>query len=270
MRPAAPSKHFSNADSLDSVKRPATSSSDDGFILGRHRRRPTSRRWLASRLALAGLALALLGASVPLALMRRAVSTQPPTVSPSPTLPPIRPAFVFPLERVLTSSTGRNRRAAVQEAAAAIQTTLSRFYDQVFLDPLAWKGGIPAETWDAFAASLRERAISDAESLTLADIGPQIARLFPDRSSLRVRLLLDPNGRPQAAVAEVTFRAWGSLLQGEGIEVLNEGSFLLRPGRGGWVVVGYPSATTTVQSLPPPGTRRDAAGIPFPQGDPSS
>jgi len=71
-------------------------------------------------------------------------------------------------------------------------------------------------------------------------------------------------------VAEVTFRAWGSLLQGEGVEVLNEGSFLLRPGKGAWVIVGYPSAATTVQSLPPPGTRRQAAGMPFPQGDPSS
>jgi hypothetical protein len=153
--------------------------------------------------------------------------------------------------------------------AADIQTTLSRFYDRVFLDPLSWKD-VPADAWDAFAPSVRDRAISDAKSLTPAGIAPQLVGLAAGRSSLGVRVLLDPRGRPHAAIANVVFRADGSLLEGERVEVVSQGSYLLRPSRGGWLIVGYPSATVTVRMLLPEATRRLALGIPSPQAGPSS
>ncbi|MGH2572123.1 MAG: hypothetical protein ACRDGU_01305 [Actinomycetota bacterium] len=219
---------------------------------------------------LIGLALVLLGVAVPLGItLRPTVVTRPPAASPNPMSQPPRPPFVLPLVNVAASSTGRVRHRAARDVAAGIQTTLSRFYDRVFLDPLSWKN-VPDDAWDAFAPSVRDRAISDAKSLTPGDIGPQLAGLAAGRSSLGVRVLLDPRGRPHAAIANVVFRADGTLLDGDRVEVVGQGSYLLRPGRGGWLIVGYPSATVTVRMLLPEATRRLALGIPSPQAGPSS
>jgi hypothetical protein len=50
-------------------------------------------------------------------------------------------------------------------------------------------------------------------------------------------------------VAEVVFRAAGEITSGEQIRVINRASFIFRPSSGVWLIVGYPSADTTVKTV---------------------
>jgi hypothetical protein len=159
-------------------------------------------------------------------------------------------ALVLPLSKTSSVATARRNRAAVQTAAASIQITLSAFYDAAFMDPKT-RRDLPPDAWTGFAEPLRKQAKADAVSLTLGDTGPSIERLSVTRASLFVKLLLDPRGRPQAAVATVVFDASGTLAGGEPVTVSNRASFLLRPSGKDWLVVGYPSAQTSVESPPP-------------------
>jgi ketosteroid isomerase-like protein len=160
---------------------------------------------------------------------------------------------VFPLTRTTTVSTSRKGSpAAAREAESGIQATLSAFYDAAFMDPKARKQGLPPASWKAFAEPLQQRAKADAASLTLGEAASGIQSLSVTDASLSVRLLLDPQGHPDAAVATVIFDASGKLAGGEPVAVSNRATFLLRPSGDAWLVVGYPGATTTVDSVPSP------------------
>jgi hypothetical protein len=176
---------------------------------------------------------------------------------------------VFPLDRTGAIATGRRNNAAARTAATRIQTTLSAFYDAAFMDPQTWKQGLSESAWDAFAEQVQEQAKSDAGSLTLGETGSSIDQLSVTEASLSVRVLLDPRGRPHAAVATVVFDASGTLSSGEAVLVSNRASFLLEPHGAKWLVVGYPSARTDVEtpSTPSPGARPSAT--PTGSGSPS-
>jgi hypothetical protein len=206
----------------------------------------TRKRRLASRLMLVALSLVLLGISIPLALSRQDEETAQPR---PPASAPPRIPFAFALDDVRTSTTGTGGKNVADGVASDIQTSLSGFYDQAFLDPLARTEGIPLGVWEVFAETLRDRATRDAEALTLGEVAAQVAALEVTRSSLDVRVLLDPRGRPHAAVAEVVFRAAGEITSGEQIRVINRASFIFRPSSGVWLIVGYPSADTTVKTV---------------------
>jgi hypothetical protein len=203
-------------------------------------------------LTLVALSLVLLAISIPLALARQsreAAQPQPPS-APSLSPAPPRVPFGFILDEVRASATGSKGQRAAGDVAADVQSSLSGFYDRVFLDPLTWTAeGVPPGVWEVFAETLRDRASKDAEALTLGEVAAQVAALEVTRSSLDVRVLLDPRGRPQAAMAEVLFRAAGSITSGEEIKIVNRASFIFRPSPGGWLIVGYPSADTTVRTV---------------------
>jgi hypothetical protein len=185
--------------------------------------------------------------------------SQPPSTS---SLPP-REAFVFPLSHTASVATGKRNANAAKAAAVDIQATLSSFYDAAFMDPNAWKQGLSADAWNAFARSVRERAKKDATSLTLGEAGSGLTALSITNASLSVRLLLDPKGRPEAAVATVVFETSGSLTGGEPVMVSNQASFLMQPIDGRWLVVGYPKANTEVEApspTPSPGAASPSSG----------
>ncbi|HEY3210523.1 MAG TPA: hypothetical protein VGL18_12165, partial [Actinomycetota bacterium] len=82
-------------------------------------------------------------------------------------------------------------------------------------------------------------------------------------ASLSVRVLLDPKGHPEAAVAAVVFETSGTLSGGEPVQVSNHASFLMRPIDGSWLVVGYPKAKTEVDApspTPSPGAASPSSG----------
>jgi hypothetical protein len=175
---------------------------------------------------------------------------------------------VFPLSATGSVSTGKRNGGAVRAAAAKVQATLSAFYDAAFLDPATRRQALSASAWNAFARDVREQARSDAASLTLGETGANIDTLSVTDATLSVRVLLDPQGRPQAAVATVAFDAAGMLKGGEAVVVTNRASFLLRPAGANWVVVGYPDASTDVQS-PTPSPSGTASPTPAPSGSSS-
>jgi hypothetical protein len=189
--------------------------------------------------------------------------TQPPSTSPA---PPPREAFVFPLSATASVATGKRNATAAKAAAADIQATLSAFYDEAFMDPKAWKQGLPASAWSAFDSSAQERAKNDAASLTLGETGSRLTHLSVTKASLSVRVLLDPKGHPEAAVATVVFETTGTLTGGEPVQVSNLASFLMRPIDGKWLVVGYAKAKTEVEA---PSPTPSASGTPTPTGSAS-
>lgn len=157
----------------------------------------------------------------------------------------------------------------MRDAATKVQATLSAFYDAAFMDPRTRQRGLPPGAWNAFAKAVQEQAKSDAGSLTLGEAGSTIDRMSVTEASLSVRVLLDPRGRPQAAIALVVFDASGTLPGGEAVQVTNRASFLLRPAAGGrWLVVGYPSAKTEVQA-PSPTPSPGASSAATPSASPS-
>jgi hypothetical protein len=263
MRPAPPSGTPSESDSLDENDLTPLSAGSR-----RNERQSRSRQWWAARIG-AGVVLLVLIAVGGLALLGGGGAPGPagPPPATSPPAPP-RTEFVFPLVKTGAVATGRRNNTAARTAATRIQTALSRFYDAAFMDPETWKNGLAAEAWDAFAEPLREQAMSDAASLTLGDAESSVDQLSVTEASLSVRLLLDPRGRPRAAVATVVFDASGTLSGGEAVLVSNRASFLLEPEGSRWLVVGYPTARTEVNT-PSPSPSPGASGSPTPTGSPS-
>ena len=132
------------------------------------------------------------------------------------------------------------------------------------MDPATWKGGVPDKAWKIFDPSILDRAQGDAEAFTMGDPPPDLATLSVQKSALVVKVLLDPKGRADAAVAEVTFVASGKLKDGTGVEVTNRVSLWLQVEEGLWFVTGYPSASTNVETAdavatPSPGTPSGSA-----------
>jgi hypothetical protein len=106
--------------------------------------------------------------------------------------------------------------------------------------------------------------------LTLGEAGSSIDQLSVTEASLSVRVLLDPRGRPRAAVATVVFDASGTLSSGEAVLVSNRASFLMEPDGTRWVVVGYPTARTKVETPPTPSPGASASATPTGSAPPSS
>jgi len=197
--------------------------------------------------AAAGSAIALFGKGTA-HRTPRTVSSATPGASPT----PARPSFVFALDQAVAVSThGRNGQGIARDSAVEIDGLLSAFYDRAFLDPATWSKGLPASAWEPFDPSVRSHAMKDAGSLTLGPDAARVAELTVTHSSLSVRVLFDPAGSPIAAVADVAFHAAGRLGTGQQAEVSSAASFLLRVDAGQWVIVGYPSANTTLDAASP-------------------
>jgi hypothetical protein len=258
MRPAPPKQPHPEDESslqtepsivLDGQSTDATAEQKDRVVVLPHGR----RRLVIGRVLLALVALALLTLAI------RQVTRNAPGAAPGPlpgvgptTTPtiPARPPFFFPIKAEAPATTGKARPAAARDASIEIGARLSTFYDTVFMDPATWTGGVPDDAWKVFDPSIVDRARADAEAFTMGGRAGGLATLSVTTSNLAVKVLLDPAGNPSTAVAEVDFVATGMTKDGQEVTVTNHVSFLLRPSRGLWVVFGYPSASTEVETAP--------------------
>jgi hypothetical protein len=201
--------------------------------------------------AAAVLALALAGLSVWLFTRGSTPSSRTggPSVKPtvSPTVPG-RPAFFFHIKSRPPAATGRLNRAAAEDAAIEIGSRLATFYDTAFMDPATWTNGIPKDAWAIFDPTVADRARNDAKAFTLSDRGSDLTKLSVTQSSLDVKVLLDPAGKPYGAAAQVVFNAVGTLQNGQTVNVTNHADLLWRLEQGQWLVIAYPSASTIVES----------------------
>jgi hypothetical protein len=213
----------------------------------------------------AGLAVLLTAIVVPLVLASPSSESAAGPAPPPPALnSPPRPVFQFASPSVSVASLGPARGiVASQQAAPQVQAVLSSFYDQAFVDPSTWTKGVPAAAWNVFDQSVRAKAEQDATSLALGAQAPTLSHLDVTDSSLAVRFLVDPKGALSLAAADVRFTASGTLKDGQLLQVTNQATFLLRQVAGQWLIVGYPVASTRVESSAPP-TPSPAATSPSP------
>jgi hypothetical protein len=246
MRPAPPTQPLPDDDAASSTE-PSIALDEQPSRAGPRSGGRPRLVWFAAAflpLAVAGLALWLLTkGSTP------ATQTASPAASPtvSPSAPP-RPAFVFDIRSRPPAAPGKLKRDAAEDASVEIGARLSAFYDTVFMDPDTWKNGVPLDAWSVFDPSVADRAMKDAQAFTLADRAPGLITLSVSESSLDVKVLVDAEGKPFAAVAVVDFVAIGTLDSGQAKDVTNHASFLLGLKGGTWFVNGYLSVSTDVES----------------------
>jgi hypothetical protein len=164
---------------------------------------------------------------------------------------PGRPAFFFRVESKAPAASGKHAPGAAADASIEIAGRLSTFYDTVFMDPATWSGGVPDDAWDVFDPSVANRARNDAAAFTMGDRAPGLTSLEVSEASLTVKVLLDPKGRPAAAIAEATFVAAGTLEDGRTVDVTNHANLLMQEVDGRWFVFGYPDASTDVETPAP-------------------
>jgi hypothetical protein len=173
-----------------------------------------------------------------------------PSVSASPTPPPPpRTPFAFAAWSVDPVKTETSNRPAAEAAASDMAERLSSFYDTTFMDPATWNDGLPDSVWGLFDATTAKQAKKDQDSLTLGDDASQIATLTAGNSSLTFTVLLNPAGKAESAVATVSFSATGTLVDGTAVEVSNSATYLFDQQGGTWVVIGYPTAKTTIEPV---------------------
>lgn len=172
-----------------------------------------------------------------------------PAVTPvSPAPSSVRLPFAFRSTRFTADPvTSRSGEAAAMSAGAAVQDALTGFYDAGFADPASWGVPLPPEAWLVFDGSVRDRARRDAASLTLGRLGAQIEELAFTRSDLRVRVLVDQNGQPQAALATVAVEGSATRSGGGSLLLMNLATFILEPRAGSWLIEGYPLASTVAE-----------------------
>jgi hypothetical protein len=223
----------------------------DGQSNGELKERAAGGRRPLVWFAAAVLALALAGLAVWLFTRGSTPSSRigGPAASPtvSPTVPG-RPVFFFHIKSRSPAATGRLQRAAADDASIEIGSRLSTLYDTVFMDPSTWTNGVPDDAWTIFDPSVADRARDDAKAFTLTDRVPDLTKLSVTKSSLDVKVLLNPAGQPFAAFADIEFVAVGTLQTGQTVNVTNHADLLLKLEGGQWFVVGYPSASTNVES----------------------
>lgn len=213
-----------------------------------------------ARLAVALLALAVVGISVAKVVSRSqgtktaavgTISSPTEEPSPSPSPSPPRVAFTFPAPKIFgITVVGGGGQALSVRPAQAIQEALSTYYDQAFMDPASWTAGVPDSAWEAFDDSVRSQAKKDVTSLALGSAIPDLASLEVTKAALTVHVLLNAKDQPEAAVANVTFKASGAAADGGQVTVTNNATFLFRLVGKDWLIFGYPETTTTAATAP--------------------
>jgi hypothetical protein len=135
--------------------------------------------------------------------------------------------------------------------AEKVSAELSTLYDRAYVDPATWANGFPPEMWEMFDPRAAARAQKDAESFGLAGV-EGMQGLEVTEATLTVDVLEDPGRRPLSALATVGFRSTGTRSDGSTLEVRSTAAYLFRPVNGRWLIVGFPSLQTKLDSVPPP------------------
>lgn len=158
------------------------------------------------------------------------------------------PGFDFKVTKVSAIATEpgiRDKELASQARTVAdyVVPVLDDLFTAAFLDRDAWTIGDYSDAWAAFDATATDAALASIETLTLgAAAGERFSTVLPDRGTLRIEVLFDPEGLPSFATATVTFEAVATPADGA-VDVpgsiVSTGIFFLRPGGDGWRIVAF-------------------------------
>lgn len=155
------------------------------------------------------------------------------------------PEFQFELGKVqaVATASSEDRSAlqrAAEQAARGVRSTLTSVYLEAFLDPASWREDAYDGAYASFSTRAAVRARQDADVLTLGSgAGDRYETVLPVTGKLRVRVLMDRQGKPASAVALVRFTADATGTDGVVTEIVSSGQYFLEPVGGGWAVVGY-------------------------------
>lgn len=153
------------------------------------------------------------------------------------------PEFAFDMRQfdVISSSTDvKADHEANQPAAEDVTEVMNAYYRAAFLDPNNWREGTYDSAWAAFEKAAVADAKAQADVITLGDGYTDAESVMPKPSTDSVKILLNPGGKPETAVAQVTFGALVTKPGGEQVTVSNLGQFFLRPVEGkDWKIYAF-------------------------------
>lgn len=157
---------------------------------------------------------------------------------------PPTPEFAFESGKpkaVTTAAESDHKKAiaAATPAATAVTQRLDDLYTAAFLDPGNWMEGSYDEVLAFFADGAREEAETEIDVLTAGpEAGAAFEAIAPLPSDLKVHVLLDPEGTPNAVEGSVRFFARGTG-SGESVKLTSKGQFILEKRDGEWLVVSF-------------------------------
>jgi len=167
--------------------------------------------------------------------------------------------FAFETEKPIAVETStkpdhKQAVAAAQGPAEAVTQRIDDLYTAAFLDPGNWMDGEYDDVLDFFA-----RGASDAaeEQLDVLTAGPGAPDAFdtikPMPSTLKVHVLLDPEGVPRAVEGSARFVARGTGSVGE-VMLVSKGQFVFEKTDGEWMVVSFSVQRNDEEREPKPGS----------------
>jgi len=157
---------------------------------------------------------------------------------------PATPEFAFHVGKVkaVETATKPNHQQAVDSAqgpAEAVTEQLDRLYTAAFLDPGNWAEGSYDDVLAFFAGGARDAAEKQLDVLTAGPAaGDAFEAIAPKPSSLKIQVLLDPDGVPRSAEGSARFRARGTGATGQ-VSLVSTGEFILEKVDGEWLVVSF-------------------------------
>lgn len=152
------------------------------------------------------------------------------------------PDFAFDMRHfdvVASSTETKIDHDAMQSAADNVTASLDTYYRSAFLDPSNWREGTYDSAWSAYEKEAVADAKAQADVVTLGDQYTDSESVMPKPSTDSVTILLGPSGKPETAVAQVTF---GALVKGPAgpITVSTLGHFFLHPEGGkDWKIYAF-------------------------------
>lgn len=178
---------------------------------------------------------------------------------------PETPEFAFEVSKpkAVETSTKPDHQQAVAAArgpAEAVTQRIDDLYTAAFLDPGNWMDGSYDDVLDFFADGASDAAEAQLDVLTAGPDAPDaFDTIEPMPSTLKVHVLLDPEGVPRAVEGSARFAARGT---GAAIDVMlvSKGQFVFEKSDGEWVVVSFSVQRNDEEAKPSPSSSPGASG----------
>lgn len=167
--------------------------------------------------------------------------------------PPI-PTLVFASSVEPVSGGGKTAsQGKVQDESAAIVKIFSEWYQEAFVDPGKWGDGTFTDLAGHFTPDAKAAFNRDKAALTIAEARTELKRVDAPQGSVKVTVYFH-DGNPQYAVADVIFKAVGTLKRKGAVplHISQRATYFLRKAAGGWKIFSFKAREDQVQPSPTP------------------
>jgi hypothetical protein len=208
--------------------------------------------------------IVLVGAAVGLFLVLRGGGAQGiiPFVHNSPEpVPPFDFQVGDPgIETTSDKTNPKDLTGSARSVSDAVVPIIDQLYTDAFLDPNIWKDGDYGDVWGLFEGDAAATAQEQVETLTLgANAGDVYDSVEPLKSSLKVRVLFDEDGKAVSAVAIAHFKAYAAGTDGTYSRIVSQGQYFLRETGDGWKIYSF-SVKRADEPAEPPKSSPSASG----------